>query len=421
MTDDTADDYVIPEGGGVPWRNLRMDERNRPPERDVEVTAVRTMALQGNFPWGIVKVETDREEYGIGEVFIGEEALDIVDRCAHLVVGENPLDVDRIVEHLEQERTAPGNMGQAAFSGIEIALLDLKGKVLDVPVYELLGGKYRDEVTIYCDTHAGESLGQAQKRDPTEVYTPESYARAAREVVDEGFDALKFDLDVPTHRDVDTAARRMDNEAIEHKVSLVAAAREAVGPGVDLAVDLHWNFTVETATRLAAKLEPYDLAWIEDPVPPKRVEAHRRVTESTRTPILTGENVVTVDGFNDLLTEDAMDVAAPDVNRCGGLLQLRRIAVICDMYGVPLAPHNISSPVGTVAGVHACAAMPNVLAMEYHARDVPWWEDLVVRTGESGPVIEDGSVALPEGPGLGIEIDADVAAEHLVDGSDLIV
>jgi len=412
------EEYVIPPGGGVPWRDLTTDERSRPPDRDVEITGLETMALQGNFTWGLLKVETDTTHYGIGEVFVGREALDILERNAHLVVGENPLDVDRLGEHVEQRRTATGTMGQAAFSALETALLDLKGKLLDVPVYELLGGKYRDSVRVYCDTHGGASLGRARDRDPRDVYTPDSYADAARGVVEEGFDFLKFDLDVRTRRDVDTAARRLDNAAIEHKVTLIEGVREEIGYDVDLAVDLHWNFTAETAMRLAEKLDPYDLAWIEDPVPPKRIEAHRRITGATSTPILTGENVVTVDGFNDLVTEDAVDIAAPDVNRCGGPWELRKIATVCDLYGVPLAPHNIASPVGTIGGAHAMAAIPNVVALEYHAREVPWWNDLVTRTGESGPVIENGTIDVPEGPGLGIEIDPDVAERHLTEDSD---
>jgi gluconate/galactonate dehydratase len=419
MSEDDEEEYVIPPGGGVPWRDLTMDEQGRPPERDIEITGLETMALQGNFTWGLLKVETNTDHYGIGEVFVGQEALDILERDAHLVVGENPLDIDRLSEHIEANRTATGTMGQAAFSALETALLDIKGKVLDVPVYELLGGKYRDEVRVYCDTHGGESLGQAQTRDPQEVYTPESYAQAASEVIEDGFDILKFDLDVRTHREVDTAARRLDNAAIEHKASLIEGVREEIGYGVDLAVDLHWNFTAETATRLIEKLEPYDLAWIEDPVPPKRIEAHRRITESTTTPILTGENVVTVDGFNDLVTEDALDIAAPDVNRCGGLWELHKIATVCDLYAVPIAPHNIASPVGTIGGAHAMAAIPNAIALEYHARDVPWWDDLVSRTGESGPVIEDGRIDVPEGPGLGIEINPGVAERYLTDDSEL--
>jgi len=400
MTDDTPE-YVIPPGGGVPWMDFTDEETHRPPERDLAITDVSTMVLQANFPWGIVKVETDAGIVGYGEVH-GEGPTD-----PGRLEGQNPLDIERVRDVMWE----PG-------PGVEMALWDIKGKVLDVPVYELLGGKYRDSVRVYCDTHGGESLGEAQSGtvDPRDVYTPESYAEAAREVVDAGFDALKFDLDVRTHADVDTAARRLDNAAIEHKVSLVEAVREEVGDEVDLGFDLHWNFTVETATRLAEKLEPYDLAWLEDPVPPRKYDAHRRVREATSCPIMTGENLRDPGEFKEMLDAEGMDVAAPDPHNCGGLRDFRRIATLCDLEGVPIVAHNIQGPVGTVAAAHAAASVPNFVALEYHAFDVPWFEDLVSRTGESGDVIEDGSIDLPEGPGLGIEIDFDVAAEYLLPG-----
>ena len=412
MPDD--EEYVIPEGGSVPWRNLRRDERHRPPERDITITGVETMALAGNFTWGIVKVETDSPHYGLGETFIGEDALDIVRRYESLVVGENPLDTRRVMEHLDQERTDPGSIGQAAFAGIEIALLDIKGKILDVPVYELLGGKFRDSVRIYCDAHAGESLGAAPDSDPREVYTPESYAAAAREVVDAGFDALKFDLDVPTHRDRDTAARRLDNDSIAHKVSLVEAVREEIGYDVDLGMDLHWSYTVETAVSLGRRLEAFDLAFLEDPVHPEKTEAGARVKRAVDIPILTGENLTSAAGFRDALAADVVDIAAPDVAMCGGLGELRRIAAFCDAYGVPLAPHNLGSPVATVAGAHLGASIPNFYSLEFRGGDAPWWESLVERTGEAGPVVSDGSLDVPEGPGLGIAL-TDEAREYVVD------
>ncbi|WP_242695389.1 mandelate racemase/muconate lactonizing enzyme family protein [Halomontanus rarus] len=408
MADDTPEDtpeYVIPPGGGVPWMDFTRDETHRPPERDLEITDVSTMTLQGNFRWGLVKVETDAGVSGIGEVH-GSGPDD-----PGRLEGQNPLDVERLRDVMWE----PG-------PGVEMALWDIKGKVLDVPVYELLGGKYRDEVRVYCDTHGGESLGEAQSGsvDPREVYTPRSYAEAAREVVDAGFDALKFDLDVRTHADVDTAARRLDNEAIEHKVSLVEAVREEIGDDVDLGFDLHWNFTVETATRLATKLEPYDLAWLEDPVPPRKYDAHRRVREATSVPIMTGENLRDPGEFKQMLDAEGMDVAAPDPHNCGGLRNFERIANLCDLEGIPVVAHNIASPVATVAAAHAAAAVPNFVALEYHAFDVPWWEDLVSRTGESGPILANGRIDLPEGPGLGIEIDPDVAERYALEGEESI-
>ena len=421
MTDEEPD-YRIPPGGGVPWRDLSVDERHRPAERDIEIAGIETMAITGNFTWGIVKVETNTDLYGIGETFRAEAALDMAKRLIVDLEGENPLDIDRLLALMNQRYTGCGRVGQSAFTGIETALWDIKGKVLDAPVYELLGGKYRDEIRIYCDTHGGKSLGQASSQDPRDVYTPDSYANAAREVVDEGFDVLKFDLDVHTRRGVDTAARRLDNEAISHKVSLVEAVREEIGYEVDLGMDLHWNFTPETARRIGRKLEPYDLAWLEDPVPPTQRDAHARLADALDVPILTGENVVTASAFNEYARAGAMDIAAPDVNKCGGLWELRKIATVCDLYGIPLAPHNISSPIGTVAGAHVCAAIPNFVALEYHARDVPWWDDLARRTdAPDDPILDEGYVDLPEGPGLGVEIDPDVADEHLTDGSGLIV
>lgn len=414
-------DYQIPQGGGVPWRDMGSTEVHRPPERDIEITGIETMAIAGNFTWGIVKVETDTEHYGLGETFRAEAALDMAGRMDVDLVGENPLDTDRIVELLNQRYTGCGRIGQAAFTAIETACYDIKGKLFDVPVYELLGGKYRDEIKIYCDTHAGESLGEADTHDPTEIYTPESYARAAREVVDEGFEALKFDLDVPTHAKYDESNRRMDNEAIAHKVSLVEAVRDEIGYDIDLGMDLHWNFTTETAIRLGKKLEQFDLAWLEDPVPPERLEAQKRVAKALDLPVLTGENLVTPAQFNTYAREGAMDIAAPDINKCGGLGEMKTIATVCDLYGIPIASHNISSPLGTVAGAHLSSAIPNFVCMEWHARDVPWWDDLVIRTGESGPILEDGYVDVPEGPGLGIEIDREVAMDYLADGYELIV
>ncbi|MFC6963686.1 mandelate racemase/muconate lactonizing enzyme family protein [Halocatena marina] len=413
--------YRIAQGGGVPWRDMGREETHRPPERDIEITDVKTMAIAGNFTWGIVKVETDAGVYGLGETFRAEAALDMAGRMTTDLVGENPLDTHRMRELLEQRYTGTGRIGQAAFTAIETACYDIKGKIFDVPVYELLGGKYRDRIKIYCDTHGGASLGEAESHDPKDVYTPESYARAAREVVDEGFEALKFDLDVPTHETYDESNRRMDNEALEHKVSLVEAARDEIGYDIDLGMDLHWNFTVETAVRLGKKLERFDLAWLEDPVPPEKSKAQQRVAEKLDLPVLTGENLVTVDQFNTAARQGMMDIAAPDVNKCGGLGEFVDIATVCDLYGIPIASHNISSPLGTIAGAHVSAAIPNFLCMEWHARDVPWWNEMATRTEGNGPILEDGYIDVPEGPGLGVELNRDLCEQYLTDGSELII
>jgi L-alanine-DL-glutamate epimerase-like enolase superfamily enzyme len=401
---------------GVGWRDLGEGGTVRDAARDVEITDVECVRVSGNFPWNLIKVSTDAGGYGIGEAFTGP-AREYVEFLRPGLVGENPFDFDRLVEHMTQLVSGLGGTqgySQAAVSGIETALLDVAGKLTGLPVYQLLGGKYRDEVQIYADCHAGEALSDMAAADPTEIYSPESYADVAETVIDEGFDALKFDLDV-NPEDADTATRRLSNDAIEHKVDIVAAVREAIGTNPTLGFDLHWNYDVPTATRLAQKLEPFDLAWLEDPVPPDSVDAHRAVTERTTTPILSGENVIRLEGFVPYLTEQAIDVIAPDLQKTGGLHEFRKIAALADAYNTPVAPHNISSPVGTIASVHACATVPNAFALEWHAREVDWWDDL--HTGS--PLIEDGHIEVPEAPGLGIDLDPDVLAEHLASGEEL--
>lgn len=224
-------------------------------------------------------------------------------------------------------------------------------------------------------------------------------------------------MDVPTpgHEDTGAIARRLDNAAIDHKVEVVRAVRGEVGTDVDLGVDLHFTFETESAVRLCDRLEQFRLAWIEDPVPSERLAAHRRVANATSTPLLTGENLVSLSGFLPFVREGALDIAAPDVAKCGGLCELADIARICDEHGIPLAPHNICSPVGTVAGVHASAAIENVLAIEFHASDVPWWEDMVEWRDSTDDVITDGSIRVPESPGLGIAVDWDCVEEHAAD------
>lgn len=417
MTDSKYRRLVADMKGGVGWRDLREERQRRAPERDVEITGVDCLVLEGNFPWNLVIVETDADAYGIGEAFAGPTG-EHVEFLEPGLVGQNPFDVDRLVEHMTQLLSGlGGSLGhtQAAVSGIETALWDVVGKLTGLPVYQLLGGKYRDAITIYADCHAGEALSVAPDADPREAYDPAMYADAARGALEDGFDAMKFDLDVAPGS-ADTATRRLSNDAIQHKAEIADAVRAEIGDDPLLAFDLHWNYTVETAQRLTAALEPFDLAWIEDPVPPESPDAHRKVTEATRTPILAGENLTRVEGCLPFVTTQAVDILAPDIQKCGGLLEFRKIAALADAYNIPLAPHNISSPVGTIASAHVCATVPNAFVLEWHAREVEWWDDL--HTGE--PLIRDGELPVPEAPGLGIDLDLEEVSARLASDQDEI-
>jgi gluconate/galactonate dehydratase len=374
--------------------------------RDVEITDVQTAMVDGNFPWTLVRVYTDAGIVGTGEAYWGAGVPELIERVRPFLLGENPLDIDRLYEHLIQKMSGEGSIAGVtvtAISGVEVALHDLAGKILEVPAYQLLGGKYRDAVRVYCDCHAGQES------------EPESNAAEAERVVEDlGYDALKFDLDVPSGGERDRANRHLRNVEIDHKVAIVEAVTERVGDRADVAFDCHWSFSGGSAERLASALESHDVWWLEDPVPPENEDVQRAVTQSTTTPVAAGENVYRKHGHRRLLEDQAVDVIAPDLPKVGGMRETRTIADLADTYYVPVAMHNVASPVATMAAAHVGTAIPNCLAVEFHSYELDWWGDLVGET-----VIEDGRIEIPETPGLGVTLDLDVVAEHLVEGETL--
>jgi len=375
-------------------------------ERDVEITDVQTTMVDGNYPWILVRVYTDAGLVGTGESYWGGGDTAIIDRMKPFLVGENPLDIDRLYEHLVQKMSGEGSISGktiSAISGIEIALHDVAGKILDVPAYQLVGGKYRDEVRVYCDLHTEDEAN------------PQACAEEAERVVENlGYDAIKFDLDVPSGHEKDRANRHLRPGEIRHKAEIVEKVTEEVKDEADVAFDCHWTFSGGSAKRLAEAIEDYDVWWLEDPVPPENLEVQEEVTKSTNTPITVGENRYRVTEERRLIENQAVDIVAPDMPKVGGMRETRKVADVANQYYIPVAMHNVSSPVGTVASAHVGAAIPNSLAVEYHSYELGWWSDLVEED-----VIEDGYIEIPEEPGLGLTIDEDAVAEHMVKGETL--
>lgn len=412
----------------------------------MKITGVKTAVVEANYDWTFVRIYTDKGVSGLGESFTAPGLTAIVRELEPLLVGEDPRNVDKLWSKMRWAASGAGSMGGIiynAISGIETALWDTVGKHYGVPVYQLLGGKYRDKVRVYADCHAGEALealnslmvprhpkwlpedtatatasetdqpvhGRAfGEAETDEVFTPEMYARRAREAANMGFTALKFDLDVPNPHTLDTHSGTLTHAEIKYMVSLVEAVREAVGDAVDVSFDLHWRYNVSDAQRLAYALEPYGLMWLEDPVPPENIEAMSRVTRSTKTPISSGENYYMRYGFRGALEKGALDIIAPDFQKTGGLMEGRKIADMADAHYVAVAPHCIASPIGTIASAHVAAAIPNFLALEWHGMSVPFWEDMAA--GLKGPVIRDGWITVPDGPGLGVELNGEVARRY---------
>jgi gluconate/galactonate dehydratase len=413
----------------------------------MRIKKIQTAVIEANYDWTIVKILTDNGLVGWGEAFFAPGLTATLRELDPVLLGEDARDVDRLCRLMRTAFSPVGTagMGYHAISGIETALWDLNGKDSGLPVYRFLGGKYRDRVRIYADCHAGSGLaslspvllprtpswaskgaskrkkGAAGKTELVPKYhggqkseakdiRAQAYVRRALEMKRRGFTALKFDVDVPTEYSLDDYNRALTRREIDLMVSLVAALRKALGRGVDLAIDCHWNYGVNDAIRLARACEPFDLLWLEDPVPPENNDAMRRVTAATTTPIATGENHYQRHHFRELLEREAIDILAPDFQKVGGLLEGRRIADMADIHYMAVAPHNISGPIGTMAAVHLSAAIPNFLALEWHAASVPFFDDLVL--GRRGPMIEKGYIRVPDKPGLGIELDERVAFKY---------
>ncbi|MDP6776132.1 MAG: mandelate racemase/muconate lactonizing enzyme family protein [Candidatus Latescibacteria bacterium] len=373
----------------------------------MKITEVKTAEVRGHGYSLFVKVYTDEGLTGVGECIHGGAGVArLVAEMAESIVGKDPLNVDRLFETMRRVHVFNGAMAGnvvTAMTGIEIALWDLAGKALNVPVYQLLGGKFRDSIRLYCDCHAG--------RDDS----PESHAQRAREVIAMGFDAIKFDIDdASSPHKQDPYNWSVSPGELAEMVDKVAAVREAVGPRVDLAIDMHGRYDTYGAIRVAQALEPYDLMWLEEPVPPENVDAMREVKRATRTPICAGENLYLRWGFRDLIEKQAVDVIMPDIPKCCGLSEGRKIATMAEVYYIPLAPHNVCGPLGTIASCHVCATVPNFLVLEWHWVDRPAWHELVCA---DPPLIQNGHIRLPDGPGLGVELNEDAAREYARPGS----
>ena len=405
----------------------------------MRITAVSTAVIEANYDWTLVRVTTDEGVAGIGECFTSPGLTALIREIGGLLVGEDPANVEpllRLMRNATAHAASGGGAVHHAITGIESALWELNARALGVPLYQLFGGAFRTDVRIYADCHAGDALhsysavlqeripawmagtpaaGEAlgvhwDTRDEAGVYTPEAYATRAREMAQRGFTALKFDLDLPRLEGEDLHARTISQRQLERQVSLAAAAVEAVGPDVGVAFDCHWRYAASDALRLARALEGVPLLWLEDPVPPENVAALASVTSRTSTPILTGENTYLAAGFEQLIAAGAVDIVAPDIQKAGGLAEARRIGEVADRHYIPVAPHNISGPVGTLASAHLCAATPNFLALEWHAASVPFFDDLL--TGGTS-VIRNGHIHLdPAAPGLGRDLDLDVCRRY---------
>ena len=384
----------------------------------MRITRVSTAVVQGNFPWVLVQIETDEGITGLGEAYWGVGVAELVHKAG---AGHHRREPAQHPQALRLDDSLPVRRGLAGRR---------HGHRHQRHRDRALGSRRAGTEHSHLQplrrplprSHPGLRRLPCRRRRPNR----RAYAERAREVVAAGFTAIKFDLDTrnpftadisedmhprrqwfePFNRTIGTAERRW-------MVSVVEAVRDAVGPDILVAMDCHWKFAVNDVLKLAWELEPYDLLWLEDPVPPENIDAQARVTANTRMPICTGENLYRKHGYRELIEKQAADIVAPDIPKMGGLIG----GAQSGRHGGHLLHQSRAAqclqPDRDRGAAHVCASIPNFLVIEFHAHDVPWWADLV----EGEPPIRDGYILLGDGPGHGMTLNEDVARAHLKPGS----
>lgn len=379
---------------------------------NLKITEVKCGYIRGSL---FVKIHTDQGIWGCGE---GVDAIPgtyyLVKNFGERIKGQNPLNVQRLFEDIRKSgffQGAQSGMYVAVLSAIEAALWDLAGKALQLPVYQLLGGKFRDKIRVYCDT------ALYQQRLPQ----PADFAEAATKAKKMGFNAIKFDLDQANDPNkYDRYNWTASPAELQRMYDQLTAARQAVGPEIDICADMHGRYDAVTAQAIAKRLEPLNLMWLEEPIPAENIEAYKLITESTSTPICAGENHYLAYGFRRMLELGAVDIVMPDLQKCGGLGEGQRIANLANLYYVPFAPHMVASFLGAMACAHVCAAVPNFMIMEWQSyfHTQPMFKEIVTYDGEW---VKDSFITVSDKPGIGVEINEDGMKKYAIPGVPFFV
>lgn len=389
---------------------------------DLKITDLR-IAYTSKAP--IIKIDTNQGIYGLGEVRdhgSPKYALFLKSR----LLGKNPCNVEQLFKMIK----VFGAQGRAGggVSGVEMALWDLAGKAYGVPVYQMLGGKYRDKIRIYADTPSSSD--------------PKVYATRMKSRIEQGFTFLKMDFGVQLVKDIPGALVGADywdqskqwsedlgsygmtkhpftriqitDLGLEKMVEYVHQVRDIVGYEIPMAADHFGHIDLNACIRLGNAVEKYQLAWLEDLVPWMYHDQWRQITEAITTPTLTGEDIYLKEEFIKLIDKKAVDMVHPDLASAGGILETKKIGDYAEENGIAMALHFAGTPISFMANVHSAAATENFVALEHHDVDTPWWEDLVKSIEK--PIVQDGFAKVPDTPGLGVDLNEEVIKEHLREG-----
>lgn len=377
-------------------------------KKPIVITDVKTTILEAHWgPWTrhwlLVRIDTDQGISGYGDTWaLSQGVKSIVLSNKPLLIGQDPTNVEALFRKMVSRAYAgytaahfDGGEAVHAVSALETALWDIAGKVANLPVYKLLGGKHRDRVRLYgCAGYLEDYLTWE-----------ENYQKAA-------LTCLKFDT---TPLAVAKVPGTIMEQHLTHKglseiVKLVEKIRERFSNDIEIAVEARCG-TLANAIRFMKAVEPFDLTWVEDPIPPTDLDAWATLTASSRTPTLTGEGLHLRHEFLEYYRKAAVRIVSPDFQICGGIAEGKKIAEMADLHQMPTCPHNSSSAIGIAAAVHACAAIPNFLALEFHP--MPGWDRILKGYR---PKIANGHIEVPEGPGLGVELDEEETRKYVMKG-----
>lgn len=360
----------------------------------MKVTGIKTSICNAyRTNWVFVTVLTDEGVHGVGEATLEMRELTVAQACQELeryLVGRDPLACEAFWHDAYRDAYWRGGVVlMSALAGVEMALWDIKGKVLGVPVWQLLGGKVRDRVPCYANGWFAPAV------------TPDEFAAKAKEAVAQGFRGLKWDP-------FGSAYMNIDKRSLKQAMDCVEAVVAAVGPEVDILIEGHGRFNVPTAVRIGHQLEEYDITWFEEPIPPDNPRGMLEVKERVRVPIAGGERLYSRWDFRDYLNLGCADYIQPDVSHVGGIGQLRKIAAMAETYHRAICPHNPSGPVANAATLQLAACTPNFFLLETMATDVPYRSEIC----NERLAFVDGCIVIPDAPGLGIEINDAAIAAH---------
>lgn len=343
--------------------------------------------------WVFVKVYTDEGIDGVGEATLEykEKALwGAVEHIKEYLVGQNPLDIEKHWHAIYRDAYWRGGpVLMSALSAVEMALWDILGKSLNVPVYQLLGGKVNDKVRIYVN---GWFAGAKE---------PEEFGAKAKEAVKRGVTAMKWDPFGKNYLNI-------SNEELDKALRNVAAVREAVGDKVDLLIEGHGRFNIPTGIKIAKELEQFKPMFFEEPVPPDNLDALKAVRDKSPVAISAGERLYTRWDYKRMFDLMAADYIQPDISHAGGIMELKKIAAEAECRYIPFAPHNPSGPVANAATLQLAATCPNFEILEIMYSDVEWRKDVTNESLE----YKDGFMTIPDKPGLGIEINEEECLKH---------